>query len=241
MRACLKIGSIIVIDQNLNLAAVDLFKSFTQGDQTLTVLDGVNYVFELNKTYAITGVSGSGKSTLLHILGGLDEPTRGSVRLFGKNLQLCSQQEQNIVRNKQLGFVFQFHYLVKELTVLENVMLPGLIAGEDRAFCAQRARFLLSMMGMEAKEYMYTTKLSGGEQQRVAIARALFNKPAFLLADEPTGSLDAENAALVLDLFFKARQEWGMTIIFCSHDRVMYEQMEIVLQLKNGRLEPRAA
>lgn len=224
------------MDNHLSLRAIDVCKSFEQGGARLNVLSGVNVAFEPGKTYAITGVSGSGKSTLLHILGGLDTPSRGTVLLQGQDLVGCSAEEKNILLNKQLGFVFQFHYLVKELSVVENIILPGLISGESRECACQRACYLLDMMGLRSKENVHPMMLSGGEQQRVAIARALFNKPTFLLADEPTGSLDAENACAVMDLFFQAQKEWGMAIILCSHDRAMFERMEVVYTLDHGEL-----
>ncbi len=216
------------------LSTVAVCKDFYQGGKIQKVLRGVSVTFAHDHAYAITGVSGSGKSTFLHLLGGLDTPSHGTVLYGGKDLATFKHAEKNLLLNKSLGFVFQFHYLIKELSVIENVMLPGLVAGEKRSKCYQRARELLAMMGVEGKENAYTVTLSGGEQQRVAIARALFNKPAFLLADEPTGNLDADNARIVIDLFFKAKADWGMSIILCSHDPAVYERMETIYHLHDG-------
>jgi len=221
----------------LSLSLVDVRKDFNQGGKIQQVLRGITATFINDHAYAITGVSGSGKSTFLHLLGGLDVPTSGAVFFNDKNLAQLKPTEKNILLNRSLGFVFQFHYLIKELPVLENVMLPGLVAGNTRVACRQRARELLAMMDVENKLHAYPTTLSGGEQQRVAIARALFNKPAFLLADEPTGNLDADNALGVIDLFFRAKAEWGMTIILCSHDPAGYERMETVYHLHEGIIQ----
>ncbi len=222
----------------MTLSAVDVCKDFNQGGKTQKVLRGISVNFVHDHAYAITGVSGSGKSTLLHLLGGLDSPSQGFILCNGKDLAIFKHAEKNVLLNQRLGFVFQFHYLIKELSVIENVILPGLIAGQKRVTCYQRARELLVMMGIEGKENAYPTTLSGGEQQRVAIARALFNKPAFLLADEPTGNLDADNARIVIDLFFKAKAEWGMGIILCSHDPAVYERMETIYHLHDGVILP---
>jgi lipoprotein-releasing system ATP-binding protein len=220
--------------KKVTLSTVDLHKDFYQGGKVQKVLRGITATFAHDHAYAITGVSGSGKSTFLHLLGGLDVPTAGQVLFNGRDLATLKHEQKNAMLNQALGFVFQFHYLVKELPVLENVMLPGLVRGDRRAVCRQRVLQLLAMMGVEGKEHAYTATLSGGEQQRVAIARALFNRPAFLLADEPTGNLDADNARAVIDLFFKAKAEWGMGIILCSHDPVVYERMATVYRLHDG-------
>lgn len=228
---------VVVDDQKMALGMVGVFKDFCQGGKDLRVLRGISVTFTQDHAYAITGVSGSGKSTLLHLLGGLDTTTRGIVTFNGQDLASLKHAQKNAMLNQHLGFVFQFHYLMKELPVIENVMLPGLVAGQSRRDCRQRAQALLAMMGVADKESVYPTTLSGGEQQRVAIARALFNRPAFLLADEPTGNLDADNARMVIDLFFKAKAEWGMGIILCSHDPAMYNRMETIYQLHDGVIQ----
>jgi lipoprotein-releasing system ATP-binding protein len=173
---------------------------------------------------------------MLHLLGGLDEPTQGAVMVNDKNLQHLRSSQKSIFLNRTVGFVFQFHYLVKELTVAENIMMMGLIKGEGKSQCRKRVDELLEMVRLTDKANVYPTKLSGGEQQRVAIARALFNRPSFLLADEPTGNLDAENAQHVIDIFIAAQREWGMGIVLCSHDSVIYNRMSLVYRLHDGVL-----
>jgi lipoprotein-releasing system ATP-binding protein len=219
-----------------HLVAHHVYKDFLQGGKLLRVLRGISIDFSQNQTYAITGVSGSGKSTLLHLLGGLDEPTSGTILINNSPLNNISSKQKTKILNSYFGFVFQFHYLIKELTALENIILPGLARGTGKKACKSHARMLLESMGLTSKEDAYPDQLSGGEQQRVSIARALFNKPAFLLADEPTGNLDAENAQQVVNLLLKAHQEWGMGIILCSHDPHVYKQMQTIYSLHEGVL-----
>jgi lipoprotein-releasing system ATP-binding protein len=221
-------------NDQLVLSAVH--KTYEQGGKELLVLKGVSATFTQGESYAITGVSGSGKSTFLHVLGGLDNPTAGSVLFNGKDLMHLRSKQKDGFLNRSIGFVFQFHYLIKELSSLENIMMMGLIAGETRSYCEHRAKHLLEMVGLADKAYALPTQLSGGEQQRVAIARALFNKPSFLLADEPTGNLDAGNAKQVIDLLFSAQQEWGLGIVICSHDAAVYGRMSTIYRLNNGNI-----
>ncbi len=218
------------------LTASDVYKSYCQGEKKIHVLCGITATFEQGKSYAITGVSGSGKSTLIHILGGLDEPSSGHVLYNDHNIFKFRASQKNFFHNGTIGFVFQFHYLIKELSVLENVMIMGMIRGERRDVCKKRAFSLLDRCGIGHKTDAYPTQLSGGQQQRVAIARAMFNKPAFLLADEPTGNLDEETAKQITSLFFEGQKEWGMGIILCSHDSEVYGKMETVYRLHDGIL-----
>lgn len=218
------------------LKAEQIEKHFGSGHQRTSVLLGVSASFVQGESYAIIGASGSGKSTFLHIIGGLDEPSSGLVSFNEQNCALLSKKQRDDMRNRLLGFVFQFHYLIHELTALENVMMPGLIAGRSMTECRTDALTLLKSVGLEHRINSMPGTLSGGEQQRVAVARALFNKPAFLLADEPTGNLDAENGALVIDLLHHYQREYGMGLIVCSHDAALYGKMESVLTLHNGRL-----
>lgn len=217
------------------IKACAIEKKYFQGGKELDVLQGVNALFEQGHSYAITGVSGSGKSTLLHILGGLDTATSGTVFFNDRDLSGMSNKAELL--NQQIGFVFQFHYLVKELTVLENVMMMGLIKKEPPQICRTRALELLEMTGIQHRADFYPGQLSGGEQQRVSVVRALFNKPAFLLADEPTGNLDAQRAQDVVKIFKHAQQEWGMGIILCSHDEAVYSQMQTLMRLHRGILK----
>lgn len=218
------------------LEARDLHKSYTIGSTSTPVINGISSSFQQGTSYAIIGVSGSGKSTLLHLLGGLDTPTHGHVCADGRSLATLKRAEKNHFLNQAIGFVFQFHYLVKELSVIENVMVPGLVKGDSFQAARQHALELLASVGLEIKHDRSISTLSGGEQQRVAIARALFNKPKFLLADEPTGNLDAENAHAVVSLILKAQQTWGMGVILCSHDAMVYERMQVKYRLHNGLL-----
>jgi ABC-type lipoprotein export system ATPase subunit len=218
------------------LVASKIYKTYGQGEKKIRVLCDVTARFEQGKSYAITGVSGSGKSTLIHILGGLDNPSSGHVMYNDQDIFTFKASQKNFFHNGTIGFVFQFHYLIKELSVLENVMMMGMIRGEQRDVCKKRAMFLLDRCGIRQKAGAYPTELSGGQQQRVAIARAMFNKPAFLLADEPTGNLDEETAKQIVSLFFEGQKEWGMGIILCSHDSAVYGQMETVYTLHDGVL-----
>lgn len=214
----------------------NVYKSFVDNKKIHPVINGISAQFEQGTSYAIVGVSGSGKSTLLHLLGGLDLPTQGQVLAGGKNIAKLKQHDKNKLLNQSIGFIFQFHYLVKELNVIENVMVPGLINGSSFPTAQQRARKLLISVGLEGKQTSQIASLSGGEQQRVAIARALFNKPKFLLADEPTGNLDEENAQQVIDLIINAQRTWEMGVILCSHDAAVYNKMQIKYRLHGGQL-----
>ncbi|KKQ12014.1 MAG: ABC transporter ATP-binding protein [Candidatus Babeliales bacterium] len=218
------------------LISSNIYKDFGNDDKISHVLKGVSVEFCKGTAYAIKGVSGSGKSTFMHILGGLDFPSGGSVTFNGKDIYKLKQTEKEKFLNQTMGFVFQFHYLIKELTVLENIMLVGLVKGECNKKCRIRAFELLESMGLNGKENSYPGQLSGGEQQRVSIARAIFNKPSFLLADEPTGNLDSDNAKNVVDLILRAKEEWGMGVIICSHDPDVYTRMEVVYTLHDGLL-----
>ncbi|MBD3231315.1 ATP-binding cassette domain-containing protein [Candidatus Dependentiae bacterium] len=221
------------------LVGKDLFKNFyiDFSQKELSVLKGINVSFEQGKTYAIIGVSGSGKSTLMHLLGGLDYPTSGSVLFDNQDIFKFTILEKEKFLNTKLGFVFQFHHLIKELNVLENIILMGLIKGDQRIKCINRAKDLLKKVGMFEKINSYPTELSGGQQQRVAILRAIFNKPSFLLADEPTGDLDAQNAQGIVDLLINCQKEWGMGLIICTHDKAVYKKMNHVYRLNEGILK----
>lgn len=214
-----------------------LHKEFLQATKKLNVLSNIDATFNQGSSYAITGVSGSGKSTLLHILGGLEKPTSGTVHFNDHNLYTLKQKTKERLLNQSIGFVFQFHYLIKELTVLENVMMKALIAGSSLLQAKEDARELLDHIGLTDKVNAYPTQLSGGEQQRVSIARALINKPAFLLADEPTGNLDADNAQRIVDLFRHFQEEYAMGLIICTHDQAVYTKMQTIMHLHEGVLK----
>lgn len=220
-----------------SLVLSNVFKNYTQGDALVHVLKGVSATFEQGKSYAVTGVSGSGKSTLIHLLAGLEVPNQGIVTYDSQDINLLSEAKKSIFLNKTIGLVFQYPYLIKELTVLENVMIKGLIAHGHTKEVEQQALSLLQNVGLAQKTYSYPGQLSGGQQQRVALARALMNNPKFLLADEPTGNLDPQTAQTILDLIMQAQKEWGMGLIISSHDEYVTKKMEKIYTLKDEKLE----
>ncbi len=184
----------------------------------LHILRGLDFEVVRGEAVCILGASGAGKSTFLHILGTLDRPTRGTVYYQSEDLFTKNDNELSSFRSRMLGFVFQFHHLLGEFTALENVMMPGRIAGHTVAECRARAQSLLDYLGLTPRLTHYPSQLSGGEQQRVAIARSLYHKPLILLADEPTGNLDSENSLKIQDLFFQLKEEMGLTLIVVTHD-----------------------
>lgn len=219
------------------LAAHDLKKTYIQGNNTIQVLQGVTASFEQGVSYAITGPSGSGKSTLMHLLAGLDTPTQGEVLFNSVDLNALSATQKKTFLSHSLGLVFQLPYLISEFSVLENVMLKGMIAGDPVQGLKDQAYLLLEQVKLAHKAQSNPLSLSGGEQQRVALARALFNKPAFLLADEPTGNLDVASGKVIVELLLSCKAQWGMGIIVSSHDAYVCERMENVLHLDNGILK----
>ena len=220
-----------------NFSLNNVTKTYEHANAMFTVLSNVNATFIKNHTYAITGSSGSGKSTLMHLLAGLDFPSSGSITFDGKNVQALNESEKSNFLNKSIGLVFQSPYLIKELTVLENVLLKGLIGGISHSQCAKKAQELLEGVGLLAKINNYPAQLSGGQQQRVAIARALMNRPDFLLADEPTGNLDMNTGMALVNLLLQLQKEWQMGLIISSHDPFVKQKMEFVYEIKNGLLD----
>ena len=213
-------------------------RSFTLGDGSeLEVLRGVDVTLQRGEAVAIVGTSGSGKSTLLHLLGALDRPTSGEIRLGGETLTGRKSSELARIRNRYVGFVFQFHHLLREFTSLENVMLPGLIEGRPRRVMEARARELLSEVGLERRLQHRPWQLSGGEQQRVAVARALVNDPAVVLADEPSGNLDDRTSEALHDLLFRLREEWNLSLVLVTHNRELAARTDRALLLNEGRLD----
>ena len=220
----------------IHVRAEKITKRFSLRRGSLDVLNGISYTFSSGHTYAVIGASGTGKSTFLHILAGLTEPTSGTVSINDQNITLFSQEAHEYYLNHTVGLLFQMPYLIKELTVLENVMSKGLIAGINRAVCEQEAFALLEKVGLADKAHEHPSILSGGQQQRVALARALFGRPAFLFADEPTGNLDAKNGQAMVDLLLACKDEWGMGIIVSTHDPAVAERMEVRLEMRDGLL-----
>jgi lipoprotein-releasing system ATP-binding protein len=214
-----------------------LSKTYIQEDGSeLKILEGVEIVVAAGEAIAIVGASGAGKSTLLHLLGGLDRPTSGEVLLAGKNLATLSERELASVRNARIGFVFQFHHLLREFTALENVMMPLLIGGTDRSTARQRATELLGEVGLSERLTHKPWQLSGGEQQRVAVARALSNRPSVVIADEPSGNLDTHTGEQLHELFFRLQSEHGVALIIATHNQELAERADRLLQMKEGQL-----
>ncbi len=222
--------------KNGTLVAHNISKWFKQGDNEQAVLSDVNVSFKQGGTYAITGVSGAGKSTLLHIIAGLDAPSKGTVTLNNVSFADMSDAQLIMVRNEQLGLVFQQPYLIKELSVIENIMMPQLVGGIDYERAHAHAASLLQRVGLQEKSEARPSSLSGGQQQRIAIIRALSNKPLFLLADEPTGNLDEKTGVGIVDFLLECHAEWGMGLIMSSHDAYVAQKMDTVYTLHDGRL-----
>ncbi len=195
-----------------------LKKVFQTGSEVLTVFQGVEFSLAAGTTLVVSGESGSGKSTLLNLIGGLDTASAGSILFQGWNIIQASEEELTAYRSKEIGFIFQFHYLLKDFTALENVLLPALIIGTARSAALPRAKRLLDQVGLEGRMKHFPAQLSGGERQRVAVARALMNDPHLILADEPTGNLDERNSEEVKDLLFGLVKDYGKTMILVTHD-----------------------
>lgn len=216
----------------------DVGKSFDGG--TLNIFAGLNLTVHAGECLAIVGASGSGKSTLLHIMGALDRPSTGTVMFNGHDLAEMKPEEQAAFRNKSLGFVFQFHHLLPEFTALENVALPGLIAGMSMGSMLPQARELLERVGLSSRLDARPATLSGGERQRAAIARALIMRPSVILADEPTGNLDEHTGAQVGKLLFELNRELGMTLVIVTHNQDLATSMDRRLELRGGDLHEKA-
>ena len=225
-------------DSGFVMEARDLVRALGEGDTARPVLQGVSLGVRRGELVALTGPSGSGKSTLLYLLGALDRPTSGEVWLEGLELNGLHDEERAELRRERLGFIFQFHFLLPELTALENVMVPMLRLGRlSREECAQRGRELLSLFGLEELAGRKPGQLSGGQQQRVAVARAIANDPAVVLADEPTGNLDSANAEAVFETLASLAREQGRSVVMVTHDPEMARRADRQIRLRDGLVQ----
>jgi lipoprotein-releasing system ATP-binding protein len=218
------------------LACSGLGKTFSEGGVPLRILHDIDFSVAVGERIAIMGASGSGKSTLLHLLGGLDKPTTGDVIIAGKSLSSLSPVRLGRLRNRKLGFIYQFHHLLPEFTAVENVAMPLLVAGTRPADAGALAQELLDRVGLAARLTHKPAELSGGERQRAAVARALVTRPACVLADEPTGNLDRHNAEQVYDLMLELNQELGTSFLIATHDPLIAERMDRIVRLEDGVL-----
>jgi len=223
-------------EKKILLKVTNIVKNYVSGTEILHILKGINFEIEEGASVAISGQSGSGKSTFLNIIGGLDRTDEGAVFIGNDEITSLSEKELSVYRSKKMGFIFQFHYLLKDFTALENIMLPAYIAGISKKDAMDRARALLADVNLEERGGHFPSQLSGGERQRVAVARSMVNDPALILADEPTGNLDPQNSEIVAQLLYEGAQKRGKTLIVVTHDKKVASRACIRLVLENGQL-----
>ena len=218
------------------IRVVDLYKSYYDGLTELPVLKGIDLEVKKAEIVAVIGASGVGKSTLLHLLGGLDRPSEGTIFYEGEDIFALNDPQLDKFRNEEIGFVFQFHYLLPEFTALENVAMAGLIARQESSVAHSRAKELLDYVGLGERLAHHPSELSGGERQRVAIARALVNQPRVVLADEPTGNLDQKTSEAVHDLLWTLNDQFNQTFIIVTHNQTLAQRADRLIQLVDGQV-----
>lgn len=228
----------MINDNGFILEIKDLKKVYSSGDNFLTVLEHLNLKVRRGEIISIVGKSGSGKSTLLNLIGGLDLPTEGSIILKDKTIEKSSEEELSEFRNRNVGFIFQFHHLLSEFTALENVMIPYLIRDFDVNEAYKKSIKLFKTLEIYEKIYQKPNSLSGGESQRVAIARALINEPEIILADEPTGNLDIRTGDIIKDMLFQIVRKYNYTMIIATHNKALAREADITYELIYGFLNP---
>ena len=221
------------------LKANNIIKKFSSGKagEELLVLDNLSFEMESGSLVSISGLSGSGKSTLLHILGSLDKPNSGTVKFRNKFINKLNEDEKAAFRNKNIGFVFQFHHLMADLTALENTIMPSLIAGKSFSASKKVANEILAQLDIEKRKNHYPNQLSGGEKQRVAVARALINNPELILADEPTGNIDNRHSEELLQIFFELNERFSTSVLIVTHNLEIAKRANVTYNLHNGKLE----
>ncbi|MFH1283251.1 MAG: ABC transporter ATP-binding protein [bacterium] len=227
--------SYVDFESRIVIKAESIWRVFLQGKQSIAVVKGIDLIAYEGEIVSIIGPSGAGKSTILHILGLIDTMNQGELFLFGKNIKTFSENDKTNLRNHAIGFLFQFHYLLDEFTVLENVMLPGFIAGESKSVIYPRAMDLLARLGLENRINSLPSEISGGEQQRAALARALINHPKLILADEPTGNLDKEKGEEIRRLLWEKAEESGSTLIIVTHNNSIAKKAHRIIKMVDGK------
>ena len=223
------------LENKILLRVTNIVKNYISGTETLRILRGIDFEIEEGKSLAISGQSGSGKSTLLNIIGGLDRCDEGNVVIGNDEITVLSEKELSLYRCKRVGFIFQFHYLLKDFTALENIMLPAYIAGAKKKDAIEMAKSLLADVRLEDRKGHFPSQLSGGERQRVAVARSMVNEPSIILADEPTGNLDPQNSEIVTELLYESAHKRGKTLIVVTHDEKVASRASKKLHLENGK------